>query len=967
MGIGVLGQAAVVDGEGRAAALASGRQRQLLAALVLRRDADSTPDQLAELVWGEDQPRDPASAVHTTVSRLRRSLPAGVEVERGPAGYRLVCPPGELDVLAVEAALAPGAGLAELDAALAAWRGEPYADLDHPDATAERARLGEVRATLVEARAEALLAAGRHEDAVVALTPHVAEHPTREAPVATLMRALYAGGRQGDALAAYRDLRDRLLDELGVDPSEPLRALELAVLNQELPVPAPRSPAVAAPGPPTPPTPPPSSLAPSSAAPPPLPISSFVGRDEDLAALVALLHDQRVVTVVGPGGMGKTRLALHAADHLATGGAEVWWVPLAPLTSGDDLVGAVASALRLPDPGTGVDLAVLAGHLRGRAGLLVLDDAEHVLDAAAGMVEHLVGASGDLRVLVTSRSPLGVDGEHRYALAALEPAAARRLFFDRARATDRARAEAADDEVVGEICIRLDGSPLAIELAASCLVGQDVEGIRRGLDRRFDLLTRGRRTAPERHQSLRAVVDWSFRALDPSLRHDLLALSAFAGSFEAEDAAAVVGAAGAGRLADLVERSLLTSDPAVAPARFGLQETLREYLREERSAPEAEADRERHATWALDLAERALEGMGGADEPAWIRRLDRTLADLRQAHRHLLEAGDDERRARLAADLLHWAWKGRVAEPLAWVEDAAELEPDDPTTAARLRAAVCVVRSGRSDLGPAQEAGRQAVALAAAAPSELARAHYALGDVLLFKGDLDGATEHGLASYEAAERAGRPVDAVLAAVDVCLAAAYRGQDEEAERWAGRIADAARRSGAPSALGWAAYVDGERLAERDPHAALTRLEDCLATIDPNQARFLAAVCELTHVTTLGRLGETDRVFAELARLLVGWAHDGWWTQAWTGVRALVGFLPDAGAAEDAAVLVGAVHQQARQVPLFGADAERIETAWADVRARLGERRAGELEAAGAALDPVEAVGRAAEVARRLSSS
>lgn len=965
MGIGVLGQAAVVDGDGHAAALPSGRQRQLLAALVLRRDADSTPDQLAELVWGEDQPRDPASAVHTTVSRLRRSLPEGVEVERGPAGYRLVCPPGELDVLAVEAALAPGAGLAELDAALGAWRGEPYADLDHPDAAAERARLGEVRATLVEARAEALLAAGRHEDAVVALTPHVAEHPTREAPVATLVRALYAGGRQGDALAAYRALRERLLDELGVDPSEPLRALELAVLNQELPTPAP-DPASAGPAPAAPTTSPPAPL-PSPAEPPPLPISSFVGREHDLAALVALLHDQRVVTVVGPGGMGKTRLALHAADHLATGGAEVWWVPLAPLTSGDDLVGAVASALRLPDPGTGVDLAVLVGHLRGRAGLLVLDDAEHVLDAAAGLVEHLAGASGDLRVLVTSRSPLGVDGEHRFALGALEPAAARRLFFDRARATDRARADAADDEVVGEICTRLDGSPLAIELAASCLVGQDADSIRRGLDRRFDLLTRGRRTAPERHQSLRAVVDWSFRALDPSLRHDLLALSAFAGSFEAEDVAAVAGEAAAGRLADLVERSLLTSDPAAVPARFGLQETLRSYLREERAPPEAEADRERHTTWAIDLAERALEGMGGADEPLWIRRLDRTLADLRQAHRHLLEVGDDERRARLVADLLHWAWKGRVVEPLAWVEEAAPLQPSDPTTAARLRSAVCVVRSGRSDLGPALEAGRQAVALAAAAPSELARAHYALGDVLLFRGDLDGATEHGIASYEAAEQAGRPVDAVLAAVDVCLAAAYRGQDDEAERWAGRIADAARRSGAPSALGWAAYVDGERLAERDPRAALARLEACLATIDHDQARFLAAVCELTHVTTLGRLGETDRVFAELSRLLVGWAHDGWWTQAWTGVRALVGFLPDAGAPEDAALLVGAVHEQARRVPLFGADAERIDAARAAAREQLGEDRAAALEAEGAALEPGAAIGRAAAVARRLSSS
>ena len=457
---------------------------------------------------------------------------------------------------------------------MALWRGRPYIDLDHSLVSSEVARLTELKLSADEALADALIATGHADEAISVLEALTSQEPLRERPVALLMRALVGAGRQGDALRAYTELREQLAEQLGIDPSPELRRLEQQVLLQEV---------VAAHPPPAPTT---------RASRPTLPVSSFVGRDEDAARAIRLLGDCRIVTVCGPGGVGKTRLARHVAHVVADQYADgVMWVELSLLRDPADVPGAVAAELRLHvlDGEQLSDRIVQV--LAVRRHLIVFDNCEHLADAVAALVETISMAADGVDLLLTSREPLRVDGEHLITLAPLDEAAAVTLLTDRLRAVGLdATSTSNDDALLVEIVRRVDRLPLALELAAARVPGLGLQAVCDALDEPYDVLRQGRRTAVTRHRSLLDVVDWSYRLLTEPQRHLFVQLGVFVGPVDADAIVTVCGADACTDmpvveiLSQLVDRSLVTV--AVGdPTTYGMLDTLRAFGRRYLSMP----------------------------------------------------------------------------------------------------------------------------------------------------------------------------------------------------------------------------------------------------------------------------------------------------------------------------------------------------------------------------------------------
>jgi predicted ATPase/DNA-binding SARP family transcriptional activator len=568
----VLGALELVDGTGAAVPVRSPSLRRLLAALLVHAGAVVPVDRLTDILWGDDQPANPDNALQSLVSRLRRLLGAGDVLLTRTPGYLLLAPDDATDAgafaMLVEQArtAAPHDAATLLDTALALWRGPAYAEFtDHDFARAEATRLTELRTTVAEDRVDVELALGRPAEAAARAEVLVAAHPLRERPHAQLMRALHRAGRQPDALSVYRRYRQHLDDELGLTPSPALQQLEGEILRQE-------------PG-----------LHPADPPPPPKPANSrppvveLIGRDRDAADLADALKTSRVVTLTGVGGIGKTALALAAAPEAPV-------CELAGLTRADEVAAAVAHALGFPS----LQAAAIGLHATER--LLVLDSCEHVLDAAAAAVERLTGRSG-VRVLLTSREPLDVPGERVFPLRPLalpDGDDVERLRDAPAVALLLARARDAGVEIeldpgtaaaVVALCQRLDGLPLAIELAAARTRSLTPAEILAHLEHRLDLLTRPRRRGPPRHRSIDAAIAWSHGRLPEPTRRLFDRLGVFAGRFTAETALAVAGEPGedllgmAGRLDQLVAQSLLTVRGEQGRSWYGLLDMLRTFAR----------------------------------------------------------------------------------------------------------------------------------------------------------------------------------------------------------------------------------------------------------------------------------------------------------------------------------------------------------------------------------------------------
>ncbi|MGY1740149.1 MULTISPECIES: BTAD domain-containing putative transcriptional regulator [unclassified Blastococcus] len=929
----------------------SGRQRRLLAALVARLPHGATADALVAAVWPGEPPADPAGGLQTLVARLRRALPPAVRVETLPTGYRLVAPRDEVDVTAFADAVAgDGTGpdrLARLDGALALWRGRPYADLDGPDVQPAVAALEALRADAAEQRVQLLLDLGRTADAVAAAEALVAEHPLREGAVALLARALVACGRQADALAALAALRRRLADELGLDPSPELRRLEARVLRQELPPPA----------------------AAGAVPAPPLPVSSFVGRDGDLRAVGALLTRCRVVTLCGPGGVGKTRLARHVAA--AAAGRYPDGVVLVEFGrgSGDDVQPAVAAALRVAGAGSEPVVDRVLSVLAVRRQLLVLDNCEHVADEVAALVEAVVMAAPGVDVLTTSREALRVDGEHVHPVRPLEEAEAVRLLLDRVAAQHPDAV--LDGEPVERLCRRLDGLPLALELAAARVGVVGVTGLLEALESsEGDVLTGGRRTAAPRHRSLREVVAWSHRLLDPRQQRLFERLSVFAGPVEPAAVAAVCGDAGA--LPELVDRSLVVRVPGM-PARFGLLETLRAFGRARLAADPGLVElRTRHAGWAVGLAEEVRRQRRGAGEPAAVARFDAHLPDLRRAHAWLCERGPVEDLLRLSQVVGELAWlRGRAdlvllverALVVAGVLDPATRQARPPGHPLAVRLLGLLATSGwqRGELAEAGQWARAAIAGAGDAPDAAGWAHEALANVYTFDGEMAAGRRAAATAAACAATTGDLELQLTAVVDELLADAYAGDDAAAGADEALLLDLAARLGSPTGHAWAAYARGERRAEGAPAEAGPFLRAAIAHAESVDSTFVAGIARHTLLTSgLRQDAAGRRGLAELWSLIDTWHRLGAWTQLWVAMRALVEVLARTGRSAEGAVLLGALRASGRAPRVFGPDSDREAAAERRLREGLGPAVDG-LLAQGAGLGDAEAIALALRVA------
>ncbi|MEU4985891.1 BTAD domain-containing putative transcriptional regulator [Streptomyces sp. NPDC021969] len=650
------------------------RLRALLTALALRPGDVVTPTTLIDEVWAEDDdpPQDAPAALQALVGRLRRTV--GKEaVASAPGGYRLAATRDDVDLFVFERLVREGTTALEhgdpataarhLDDALALWRGPALADLPGHAAGPDALRLEATRA-----RIEAGLRLGDAHDAVPRLRELITAHPYDEPLHALLIAALRASGRDADALAAYESARHTLADGLGTEPGPRLRALHAELLgarDARRPIPE-RAPSGGRKG----------NIRPR--------LTTFVGRELELDALRSELQGARLVTLTGPGGSGKTRLAEEAAAGLE----QAWLVELAPLDRPDAVPGAVVNALGLREtvlltgdrPAVQDDpVALLVEYCAPRSQLLVLDNCEHVIGAAARLAETLLTRCPGLTVLATSREPLGVPGESVRPVEPLTPEQAQRLFTARAGAV-RPDADAVlrDEEAVAEICRRLDGLPLAIELAAARLRLLTPREIADRLDDRFRLLTSGSRTVLPRQQTLRAVVDWSWDLLDEAERTLLRELSVFAGGWDLAAAEAVGTGPAADLLGALVDKSLVVADPAAdgAGMRYRLLETIHEYA-EERAAetPRLRAAAERaHRAWARALAEEADPLLRSAGQLPYISRLETEHDNIRAALDRSLTAGDEPEAAALAL-AMGWFWwlRNYRHEGVGWLDRVLRL------------------------------------------------------------------------------------------------------------------------------------------------------------------------------------------------------------------------------------------------------------------------------------------------------
>jgi predicted ATPase/DNA-binding SARP family transcriptional activator len=795
--------------------------RGLVAVLALDAGTTVAPRRLIDAVWGDDGVRNP-NAVQVSVSRLRRLLADAGEDDRittHPAGYELRIDRDAVDALRFEALVEqahqgrgdPAAAVDLLTRALGLWRGTPLGDVPDTDAIAAlRARLEELRRGAVEDRAEAELALGRHDRLVAELEAMVTAEPLRERRWGLLIRALYGSGRQADALRAFRRARAVLIEEIGVEPGPELRELEAAVLAQDgvrLGVPAPAAPA-------TPATPPTRAAGPGGVTPAepaadaPIgegfrrrgnvrhALAPCIGRATDLDALAALARQHRLVTLVGPGGVGKTRLALEIAGPLQDTAADgVWWIELASARTDLDVLAAVQRSLGM-DGGTTGDVAValdaVTTALRDREAVLVLDNCEHLLGALAPVVAELLGRCGRLRVVATSREGLGIPAEALFAVEPLGRSAAVALFEARLVGATDDGPEAA--EAISAICERLDRLPLALELAAARTRHLRVGEILDRLGDRFDLLQQGARTAAAHQRNLEAVAGWSYDLLDEAERVVFERLSVFSDGATLDAArhvAAVHGVSPADVepvLHRLIDKSLVVADRSTAETRFRMLQTLADFAAARLdSRGDRDAARHDHARWVEALAARVR--WGARTTGATVAAIQAEDAAVRDAIGWALVA--DPVLALDICDDLSAYWFGSMRVSVGWELLLAAIDA-----------------AGTTDPQRRASASAWAVVFATMVQDpETARRH--ADEALAFESELGDATRQGRLSFALA-----------------LASGYRSDGEAGDR----VAEARRHftaAGPPVGLGYASFAAGAlQLVAGDVDAAAASLADAV---------------------------------------------------------------------------------------------------------------------------------------------
>jgi predicted ATPase/DNA-binding SARP family transcriptional activator len=991
----VLGSLAVRAGDS-SIEIGGPRQRTLLAALLVNAGRVVSVDALTDALWGDDPPADPRNAIQTHVARLRETLGDDAPLVTRAPGYVLEVGADQVDALRFERLLTeaqrhddPVEIVDRLDEALGLWRGPAYAGFEDGVAHVEARRLNELRLVALEDRAAARIQMGEARRVIGELETLVTEHPLRERFVALFMTALAIDDRQGDALTAYRDYRDRLANETGLEPSTSLRDLETRVLRDEVGREDRKAPSAAG-----------SSGSPlrrssrrwgaAERRPPvPLPATSLVGREHEIAEIRDALATHRIVTLTGPGGVGKSRIAAQVASALydETDG-DATWVELASITEPGAVDHALAHALSVDLTGQLPSRATILDALEHRDLLLVLDNAEHLLEHVAELVDDLHHRCAGVRVLTTSRERLAVDVEQVLAIPPLptvvstDPGdrgasgsvarsprgapAAVQLFLDRAAAVTSDLDPTAQLDLVAAICRQLDGIPLAVELAAARTGALPLDVLLAAL-REDDATALGRRRSqPARHRDLWSVTDWSHRLLSEVQQRFFARLSVFVGPFDVDTAHRVAASDDQPRsttiehLAALTESSLLARVPG--SDRYRMLWPLRSFARQ-RLADLGEAGdvSRRHMEVLVDLVERATAPPMTDRDHAW---LELSLDDVREAHRHARSTGALGTTVRLVAALYWFAQWRASGELLGWATDLVGVDGIDTHPASpRVHAVAAVAAWMRGDLEDAREHVDHAQRLGSGPNDpELTLAFAAAGDVALFEGRLDRADEVFAEQTRLARLADDIDSEVLGLSGAALTLAYRGETAEAIVQADEAARAAVEAGI-AARAFNRYVQGECRAEADPERAIVLLEEATELARSCDAAFIEDVAHLTSVSIRGRQGAPRDALPAFSELIEHWRHRGNWTQQWTTLRNLAELLVRSGADEQAVLIAAAADVASAAPPTFGVEYDRLSHALAAARERLGEDRFEAARTRGRRMDRHEVVDLAIEETRR----
>jgi predicted ATPase/DNA-binding SARP family transcriptional activator len=977
----VLGPLEVVQ-DGRPLQVKGRQRRLLLATLLLHRNEVVSVAHLVDVLFGDDPPDRGAGTVQSYVSRLRQDFGGDRTLQTHAPGYLLVAAPDRLDATRFEHAVAKVAALVDTDPvqsaallsdALSWWRGPAYAEfVDDLALGAERTRLDEARQTALEMLVDARLAVSDTAGAISLLETCVAEQPLRERFRAQHMVALYRSGRHAEALRAFQRFQSELSSELGLQPSSALARLELRILQQDPsldlqragfePVAAPRTP-----------------VAGRSQVQLPLPLHALVGRDADLADLGEILTRCRMLTLTGPGGVGKTRLALRLAedndDRFPDG---VWFCDLAAVREPAQAIDAITTAVDVQRRQDRSTLESLVEVLEPRNLLILFDNCEHLLAAIGDVAEAVLHTCPDVTIVATSREPLGVDGEHVWAVRPLDvpdstgsdpttsltwPSV--RLFVDRATsAQPQFRLTAMTVPSVIEVCRRLDGLPLALELAAARVRSMTVADVAAGLDERFTLLTSGRRAEP-RHQTLLATVEWSYHLLDPPEQVLFSRLAVFAGAFMLDDVEQVcadeIMSASEIRacLLALVDKSMVLADTTGISARYSLLETLRQFGRQRVQVDGlAEALELRHGQHYVTVVERAEKEMGGPGEVTWSIRIDAAFDDLRLAHRRALARGDVDTAVRLVAGAREFALRSMRYELFTWAETVLSSGVDDaahpliPT----VLAIASYGRFVRGELDAAVEMADRSLAVESRAgqpPSGLNLR--TLGNVFYYRGRTEDAARACERMTRAARDSGDDARLVHALYMSSVGLASAGRAEESRLLAEEALSLARRIDNPTSVASALYAQAMTCVSLDPGRAASMLEEASEQGARVGNRWMVAFARTELVSLAARRGDLDEALRLADAVIDIWYRGGDWANQWLTLRHVAGVFAQRGDHVRAATLHGALRVASAEhaLPIEASDMRRLAGIREFLPDALGPTALADAEAVGASM-PGDAV-------------
>lgn len=886
-------------------------QRIVLAALAAQPDRFVRIDTLVDALWGDEPPPTAERTLRSYVSRLRSAL--GPCIVAGGGGFSLRTDGLRIDAEEFERQLStarlmePRAAAGALESALDMWCGPAFGETADLDPVRSRAdALDRLHLDARRLRAEMLRRAGDHAEAAAEAESLLSGLPLDEPAWETLIRALSGEGRTAEALDAYRRAYDALV-AAGLEPSERLRRAQVEAYGAPAPAP-------------------PADSSESGHA--------LLGRDEDLATLGSLLDTEPLITIVGPGGVGKTALAHEVARRRARshgGGARV--IELAAIDDPSAVPDAVVTALGLA--GDGGDAFALLRRARSMDVVVLMDNCEHLLDPVCDVLDAVLGhGPTHLRVIATSRQLLDMPTERAWPLAPLDcsrpDAPAQGYFRRRAEACRPGSVAPGDDELVTRIVQRLDGLPLAIELAAAQVaslgLGEVADQIDTSMAAHPALAQLSRRGGEPRHRTLQAAIEWSERQLSYDAKRTLKQWTVFAGPVSLADGRAVLGVPPE-TIAELARRSLLSVETRSGRTRYRMLQTVRAVV-----GDASETTRRRHLAHFARAAAEAAARLETPEEPDAHARIVEILDELRSAHAHARRT-DVDAAVRLSMCLHRFGVSRLHAEVLGWAAKLVPLAQTSPELRASVDSSLAYRAVIAGQLDTAEQRARSALD---GEPDEQTRirALEALGDRALFAGDLDGAEGWARQLTDAGRRAGDVYGELIGMVGAAIALAYAGDHDSAHR--AMVETDARFAGAelsPTQRSWLGYMHGEVLLDRDPPAALAALDLAIGLADEVGSAYVAGVARLSAVTLHSRHSSARAALPTYADVLERWLDTGSWSHLLTALRNLVPALADAGADAAAARLLGSVTRP-EHAPTYGAEAERLAVAAGQLGDRLG---------------------------------